>query len=145
RRWTEPIAALHPKVVATRSRTGWGQAGANPTLAAVMVDQVAFADLLAQSDASALLTDWHGPFQPRAVPLTGRADLEALMIETAEDGRSNASEWGSGAWGWLYDAVALRPWVREALAEAIANVMQRTTTPERVALAALDWMSEAWD
>jgi len=142
--WTEPLVQAWPTARATRATTGWGKAQ-TPPLAAVLADQQAFAQLADGPEASAILSDWHGAFQPRIVPLPDVDALVALLTETAEDGRDNGSEWGSGPWGWLYDQVALRPWVRDAAPAAMTRAIGGAREPERVARAALDWFAAEWD
>jgi hypothetical protein len=131
-----------PSVRATRSGTGWG-GRRDPTTEAALAEQRTL--VAAATGAAVVLDDWHGPFMPRVAPLPDREALVGLLAETADDGRSVATEWGSGPWGWLFEQVVLKSWVREGAPDAMVAALARGRDPERVARAIIDWLAAGWD
>jgi len=141
RRWTVPLASHYPDATATMSATGMG-GGPGARLDAIMADQSQLHAAAENAKRKVLMSDWHGAFRPRVEPMTGVAELRALLIDTSLDGRAVRTEWGAGPWGWLHQEYLYRPWVYEVLPEVMSELLAADPSHD---FAALDWLCSRCD
>ncbi len=137
----EPLLPSAPDVRGTLARLGLG-GSSTPRLMDVLRDQVALLSSATDPARRVVLDEWHGPFVPRMAPFATDDEVQGLLGETADLGRSWRTTWGAGAWGWLYEEFLFRPGLAESLPSHFRAVV--AADGDRV-FAALAWLAARWD